>query len=631
MKHYLPSQTPLKDFIHHNSLHAFQQLKFYEAIFKASKIFGYQVTLQLTEFRKLYENGRIREDVLERVITDRKGARHLDKWKLKLLDKEYDTSNIPRIGTLRANWKTLYKIDLDSMVHPLLFRILCSYLDQGISIWTFPARTEGFLHSMRELEKNSFASFFKTERARQLLIKGNCGISDLLNIIAGDERYYEQYLFDQQFCHHGWSGIVSAIEDQPQSLFDRRNISLHDLIVVELLMEIDALDFHLGKTWQPLCNHVKSEPVHLFADVAETELNEVFIIWQDAFEWSYYDDVLAAIILNKQRIQNSPSDKSFQALFCIDERECSLRRHIESIDPCSETYGTPGFFGAEFYFQPENGKFYNKLCPAPVTPKYLIKEFEVKEKRKHELLYTKGAHTLFAGYLITLILGLWSAIRLFMNLFKPAMSPAISNAYAHMNKHSRLTIENKNPADRENNLQIGFTVQEMAVRVESLLRGIGLTKNFTHVVYAIAHGSSSANNPHHSAHDCGACSGKPGSVNARVFAFMVNHPEVRKILSKSGIDIPADTQFIGGLHDTASDQIVYYDEQNLTPENSKHHAGNKVSFEKALDMNAKERSRRFASINTRMSLKKFVKRSGSDQCRFLNPGPNLATVRIRSA
>jgi len=61
LKHYLPSQTPLKDFIHHNSLHAFQQLKFYDAIFKAAKNFGFQVTLQLTEFRELYAKGRIRE------------------------------------------------------------------------------------------------------------------------------------------------------------------------------------------------------------------------------------------------------------------------------------------------------------------------------------------------------------------------------------------------------------------------------------------------------------------------------------------------------------------------------------------------------------------------------------------
>ena len=71
--HYLPSQTPLKDFIHHNSLHAFQELKFYDAIFKASKIFGYQVTLQLTEYRELFKIGRIKNEVLEQVIADKKG------------------------------------------------------------------------------------------------------------------------------------------------------------------------------------------------------------------------------------------------------------------------------------------------------------------------------------------------------------------------------------------------------------------------------------------------------------------------------------------------------------------------------------------------------------------------------
>src|SRR5688572_23622721 len=72
LKHYLPTQTPLKDFIHHNSLHALQQLKFYDAIFKASKIFGYQVTLQLSEFRELFRSGRIREDILDKVIRDKK-------------------------------------------------------------------------------------------------------------------------------------------------------------------------------------------------------------------------------------------------------------------------------------------------------------------------------------------------------------------------------------------------------------------------------------------------------------------------------------------------------------------------------------------------------------------------------
>src|SRR5215218_7755262 len=81
LKHYLPSQQALKDFIHHNSLHAFQHMKFYDAIFKASKIFGFQVHLQLGEYRQLYKTGRIREDVLQMVIAAKKD--NVEEWRSK--------------------------------------------------------------------------------------------------------------------------------------------------------------------------------------------------------------------------------------------------------------------------------------------------------------------------------------------------------------------------------------------------------------------------------------------------------------------------------------------------------------------------------------------------------------------
>ena len=78
LRHYLPSKTPLKDFIHHNTLHAFQGSKFYDAIFKASKIFGFQSTLQLNDFRRLYKIGRINSDIIERIIIETKGSNQLE-------------------------------------------------------------------------------------------------------------------------------------------------------------------------------------------------------------------------------------------------------------------------------------------------------------------------------------------------------------------------------------------------------------------------------------------------------------------------------------------------------------------------------------------------------------------------
>ena len=191
-------------------------MKFYDAIFKASKIFGFQVHLQLPEYREMYKTGRIREDMLQMVIANKKGKTHVDEWKNKLLNKEYDTINHPRIGQLRKYWKEVYHLDLDNKVHPLLFRILCAFLDQGIAIEGFPVVNKTFIESIKELEKKSFVSFFKTKAVKQKFLSGNYSITELLKTIVGKEEYFEQYLFDQQFAHHGWSGFVTAVEDNPK-------------------------------------------------------------------------------------------------------------------------------------------------------------------------------------------------------------------------------------------------------------------------------------------------------------------------------------------------------------------------------------------------------------------------------
>jgi hypothetical protein len=621
LKHYLPSQQALKDFIHHNSLHAFQHMKFYDAIFKASKIFGFQVHLQLPEYREMYKTGRIRKDILEKVIAGKKGKEAMAIWLSNLLNKEYDTINHPRIGQLRSYWKEIYHFDPDNRVHPLLFRILCAFLDQGIAVENFPVANKPFMESIKEMESNSFASFFRTRSVKQKFLSGDYSITALLKIIVGKEEYFEQYLFDQQFAHHGWSGFVSAAEDNPQTLLDRKLITLKELVEFELLMELDALNHHLGGKWQPLASHVTLPPVDLLADEPRSEFSEVIELWQDAFEWSYYDSVLKGIKI--ARPKSLAEAKTFQAVFCIDEREDSIRRHIEAVDRNCETFGAPGFFGVEFYFQQEGSKFYDKLCPAPVTPKYLIKESESRMPKKVELLYTKHTHGFFTGFFLTLTFGFWALGKKLQMMFNPKMSPAISNAYGHMDRQSVLTIENKSPDDVENDLQVGYTLDEMAARAEGFLRGIGLIKNFAPIVYIVAHGSSSANNPHHGAHDCGACSGRPGATNARVQAFILNHKKVREILASKGIVIPEPTQFIGSMHDTAADVIGYYDEEILSKENKEGHLQNRQNFETALNLNAKERSRRFASINTKQKLVNVRRAIHDRSVSLFEPRPEL--------
>ncbi len=630
LKKFLPAQAPLKDFIFQNNLEAFQDMDFFKALTTASEIFGYKVFLSLTEFRALYKQGRVREDVLDKIITEQKGLDNLKLWKERALSKKYENLPAARIRSLRANWKKEYKIDLDSLVHPILFRILCSYLDQGISIWNFPVWENGFLASVKELEENSFTSFFRTKRAKNLLLKGDCSLENLLKIVVGDESLYSQYLFDQQFAHQGWSGMVSVIENNPKSLIDTRKISLKDLITLELLFEIDALDMQFGiNIWSPLGIRLTEKPVELFSEVKETELDAVLTIWQESFEWTYYDEVLAGL-LNKKKSPEKIVTSSFQAMFCIDDREISLRDYLEKLDTNCETFGTPGFFNVEFFFQPEQGKFYTKLCPAPVTPKYLIKELGVNGKRKTDVHFNKEANSLFGGWLISQTLGFESALRLIFNIFRPTMSTAAASSFKHMNKASKLTIVNTDLTQRENELQIGFTIAEMVQRVQDLLKSIALVKNFASIVYVIGHGASSVNNPFYATMDCGACSCRPGSVNARVLSFMANHPEVRALLAERGILIPDETRFVGGLHDTTRDDIIFFDEDLLSSLHLEQHKINHQTFEKALDLNSKERSRRFESINTKFSPKSIHEKIRTRSVSVFEPRPELdhATVAL---
>ena len=50
-----------------------------------------------------------------------------------------------------------------------------------------------------------------------------------------------------------------------------------------------------------------------------------------------------------------------------------------------------------------------------------------------------------------------------------------------------------------------FSVEEMANRVEGLLKSIGLVSNFSPIVYVVGHGATSINNTHYAGYDCGAC------------------------------------------------------------------------------------------------------------------------------
>lgn len=198
----------------------------------------------------------------------------------------------------------------------------------------------------------------------------------------------------------------------------------------------------------------------------------------------------------------------------------------------------------------------------------------------------------------------------------------MASSYRHMQQASRLTVENTSIV-KEDGLQVGFTIDEMVQRVEGLLTSIGLVADFAPLVYVIGHGSSSVNNPYYAAYDCGACAGRPGSVNARVVCLMANEPRVRDRLRDKGVAIPAETQFLGGLHDTTRDDIFFYDEALLSPANALRHQQHQALFERALDQNAQERSRRFESIDSSLSAATIHAKIRRRSVSLFEPRPEL--------
>lgn len=589
----LPSQAPLAHFIHHNTLHAFQDKPFHEAVHFASSLFGARGYLPMQEYRLRYKSGEILPEALLRVISLTAPEESVSALLDELQNAKFSEDISARIGRVRG----LRHFNLDKRVHPLLFRLTGAFLDQGLAKKQFPEPDRSFFAAIKKLDHFSLFPLFKSKRVR-LLLAENASLETLLTLVAGNQAVWEHYLFDQQFAHPGWSGMVSVLEDHPSLLLHHRKITLEEFIRLELLLEADQLDRAFGENgWKPVSSFINGQVPVLFEDVKPDRYFFLLKIWQEALEWSFYDSVLRGITQAKRNLPPVPSYR-FQAICCIDDRTAAFRRHLEQITGACQTFGAAGFFNIATAFQPEDGRYLTKVCPAPVTPAHVVRETGAGKRHDKVSHFELTATGLLREWLLSQWSGFTAAFHMALSIFSPRDNDFAVSSFSHMDPKGKLIYERSGEAHYQG-LHAGFTVTEMADRVEGLLKSIGLTTSFAPLVYVIGHGASSVNNTHYAGYDCGACSGRPGSVNARLAALMANHKEVRKLLSERGIQIPEDCYFIGALHDTTRDEIVFYDLEMLPAAHQSIHKTNEGDFQKALTNNARERARRFQHIDNR--------------------------------
>ena len=545
---------------------------------------------------------------------------------------------------------------VDDVIHPWLIRLCSVFLDQGTAYWPMPNREKGFYESVRTLFSRQGGIFPKylvgldDEFGKQecLSFSASDAVLDYLDSQSLLEPEWPEILQAELLALPGWAGLMHRLEKDPD-LAPHKILpcSLMDFLAVRLTMSRVASRMGAAETVpqeSPFKTQEKrrlSRAARIYDAARVLRLSAGEINRLSESDWSaFVNEVKAFNGLERRRILHlayerchereilrglashrkyrglfdQPGRPPAQVFFCIDEREESMRRALEEADPRVETYSAAGYFGVAVDYKGIDDPHGAALCPVVIKPEHAVVERPKSEdasllesrrwrRRMLGLLMRNSfvsSKTLLRGWLSTSALGLLSAVPLIGHLLAPRRYALVRD---WLNKEFlpeprtelALMRNTKQSQSAVAGLLTGFATEEKTVRVASVLRPAGLVRGFGRLVVILGHGSTSLNNPHESAHDCGACGGRRGGPNARLFAAMANRLEVRERLRQEGIDIPEDTWFVGGYHDTCSDDVELFDLDAIPPSHHPDLESLRNSLDQARALDALERARRFES------------------------------------
>ncbi|MBF0339908.1 MAG: DUF2309 domain-containing protein [Magnetococcales bacterium] len=381
-----------------------------------------------------------------------------------------------------------------------------------------------------------------------------------------------------------------------------------------------------GKAWPlfVLAQHLglSGEDVRVWGEALVNALESLDeakagFLWLKAYERHYREQIFAALAANhgRGRWASRESRPSAQVIFCMDDREEGIRRQLEEIEPAIETLGAAGFFGVPVRWLGLDDAAPAALCPVVVIPAHEVREQATGEAepllRRHRRLGALAAwwrrvmvreshRGVWLPALLSGLLAPWAWWSLLARSWFPGeWGRVVRNLRSRLDPGVptivTLTAPEPAPPATPDHPRVGFTLDEQAGRVAGFLKTIGLTSGFAPVVAILGHGGSSQNNPHLAAYDCGACSGRHGGPNARLFAAMANDPEVRARLTALALHIPEDTWFVGGEHDTGNEGILWYDRERMPVASRPPMARLEEKLATACGGSAHERARRLAS------------------------------------
>lgn len=387
-----------------------------------------------------------------------------------------------------------------------------------------------------------------------------------LNHLELSEDMLDYYLNALLMKLNGWAGFAARI-DWDAGLHGQKSHQLPEFLTILLVWESALKQLLRHKELTPSWEFAKHETLQMLSTGNIARSLAKRLVLQQAFDNAQQRKIIA--LINEQGpVKLTKKAPQFQAVFCIDVRSEAYRRNLETVNRDLATVGFAGFFAFPIKYVQLGHEEGSNQCPVLLTTSHTVKEQLPNETNPGSALkrrflqshlskaikaFKQGAISCF-GFVSPL--GIYFLPKLVSDAFgwtRPA--PAPGQVGLHPKEIAQLDVSLEQHTHTE---VTGIPLKDRIDMAASALKAMSLTGNFGRVVLITGHGSSSANNPHASGLDCGACGGHSGEANAKVAAAVLNDAAVREALKQQGIDIPFNTLFLPALHDTTTDEVKIF-------------------------------------------------------------------------
>lgn len=506
---------------------------------RLARVAGTRITMPREEYRDLFEAGRITDgDLADALFDSASPLKPVDlaALKAKLHVPSPKPQALPTVAELAA-LKT--GTDWPALIRRCIGLWAAGHFDRGQALWT-PAPGRGAFAAWREWAMHDLTPEIAG-------LKGFCArVTDapdtaeraIQNAAAnlGLAGGAGQTAFHRLFMDlGGWAQHARWLLWQAEQNGDTDH-ALSDLLAIRIIWE-DLLLAHVPDVANDWAATVAAHE----APVAPTQDDVIDAILQDARERAYQRDLSNSLVAS----QPKRTRPAIQAAFCIDVRSEVFRQALEKMDPEVETIGFAGFFGLPVEHRAHASDLLEAHLPVLLTPAARASSQGAPELEHAARIKARAVRA-------------WGRFRqaaVSSFAFIEAAGPVYGVKLVRDALGAGPSEKRAGTAPR---FEKALSPEEKAELAAKVLKAMSLTQDHARLVLLLGHGASVTNNPHESAYQCGACGGHTGEVSARLLASLLNDPETRANLGDHGVQLPDDTLFVAGLHDTTTDDVSLF-------------------------------------------------------------------------